>query len=275
MDNITPVELPELPGWVLNAAKPHIVTGMQAYARAAVMDDRARLGSAVAVPEAHDELGRDLDGEISLDWQNKAGDMLSMSLSKDGRLAWAVHRAGPNGSGKAQLNEHAYWLLNDVLDECAATPPAAKVGTSSASAEVSTPPSEVWLSPSSSTGEWHNVHLRDGPGPHGFMNPASPTVMAHRYVLATLSSPAKKVGTEDADAQETPGKRGFAFNEERRTAPQPPEAMAPVKVETEAVIDLMHRAGFAGSSWTLGVEEMARVLALTTPAGKAAKGEQS
>jgi hypothetical protein len=88
--------------------------------------------STPAVSE-HDELARDPDGDIALDWQTRDGDMLSMSLSKEGRLAWAVHRAGPAGSGTVHLNEACFWLLNQVLDE--STDPSPQEG-SQAGAEV-------------------------------------------------------------------------------------------------------------------------------------------
>jgi hypothetical protein len=85
----------------------------------------AHLGAA---PETHDELGRDPDGEISLDWQNKGGDMLSMSIAPDGRLAWALHRRGTTGGrGTVQLSAFAYSVLNDVLNESA--PPSTGAAT--------------------------------------------------------------------------------------------------------------------------------------------------
>jgi len=80
--------------------------------------------------ERHDELSREAGGSIALDWITKDRDMLTMSLSKDGTLHWAIHRAGPAGSGKAQLNEACFRLLDNLLDDCeaAASPaPAARI----------------------------------------------------------------------------------------------------------------------------------------------------
>ncbi len=70
--------------------------------------------------QQHDELSRDADGGIAIDWKTKDGDMLSMSLSKEGRLAWAIHRAGPAGCGTAQLNEACFRLLDNLIDDCEA-----------------------------------------------------------------------------------------------------------------------------------------------------------
>ena len=78
---------------------------------------KADRDSPIHHPVQHDELGRDADGDVSIDWQTAGGDMLTMSLSEEGRLAWAIHYGDEKAHGTAQLDSACFKLLNELVGE--------------------------------------------------------------------------------------------------------------------------------------------------------------
>lgn len=96
-----------------------------AAARAAIAADRALAASSREGARQHDELSRDPDGDISMDWQTAEGDMLSMSLSSEGRLAVAVteHRGEMHGTVSTTV-----WIPPVAFDVLAAIDRAAEAG---------------------------------------------------------------------------------------------------------------------------------------------------
>lgn len=59
-----------------------------------------------------EQLFRDDDGDIGIDWQTENGDMLSLRLSDTGRLfyAWCLN-SGVKGHGVSYLPQEAFLIL--------------------------------------------------------------------------------------------------------------------------------------------------------------------
>lgn len=59
-----------------------------------------------------EQLFRDDDGDIGIDWQTENGDMLSLRLSDTGRLsyAWCLN-SGVKGHGASYLPQEAFLIL--------------------------------------------------------------------------------------------------------------------------------------------------------------------
>ena len=68
-----------------------------------------------------EQLFRDDDGDIGIDWQTKNGDMLSLRLSDTGRLfyAWRLSN-GAKGDGVSHLPQEAFWVLAEHCEQVAA-----------------------------------------------------------------------------------------------------------------------------------------------------------
>lgn len=64
----------------------------------------------------HDELSRDGDGDIALDWRAPDGSMLSLSISDKGRASWAWLNGNENGHGSSWLHDQFHAILSKVLD---------------------------------------------------------------------------------------------------------------------------------------------------------------
>lgn len=112
---ISPDRLPPKPAQLVSMADESFDIKSGPRRRATVV--RAALAPQPVVQEQPGEPSRENDGDISLDWCTANNALLSISVSKTGRLIYAVNGFGAKDSGTVQVSPLVFHVLERVVAE--------------------------------------------------------------------------------------------------------------------------------------------------------------